>query len=373
MRPITVVARVLVVALLLAGLPARATFHLFSMSEIYSNADGTVQYLELTALAGGQQFLAGHVLTARSGASSRTFTFPANLPGDTAGRKFLVATQGFADLGIVTSDYILPNGFFFMPGGTVDFAGADLWTYDALPADGVLARNRDGSSAQNSPTNFAGNTGTIPAPGRTLMVTRAGSGAGKVTSAPAGIDCGTTCSATFAASTRVTLTHTPTAGSAFTGWSGDCAEAAACTVTLDAARSVTATFQTITGAARFANLATRGVVQSGDGVMIAGLIIHGDAPQTVLVTARGPSLAAQGVPGAISNPSLALYSGQTVIASNDDWGASADAAAISATGLAPPDSRESALLVTLTPGAYTAIVSGVGGATGIGIVEVFAR
>jgi hypothetical protein len=68
-----------------------------------------------------------------------------------------------------------------------------------------------------------------------------------------------------------------------------------------------------------------------------------------------------------------LYSGQTVIASNDDWGTATNAAAITATGLAPVSPLESAILISLPPGAYTAIVSGSGGGTGVGIVEVFAQ
>ena len=107
--------------------------------------------------------------------------------------------------------------------------------------------------------------------------------------------------------------------------------------------------------------------------MIGGFIIQGSASQTVLIRAVGPNLANFGVPGVLANPTLQLFSGQTVIASNDDWQSASNAAAIQATGLAPANSLESAILVTLSPGAYTAIVSGVGGGTGVGIVEVFAQ
>ena len=67
---------------------------------------------------------------------------------------------------------------------------------------------------------------------------------------------------------------------------------------------------------------------------------------------------------------LQLFSGQTLIAANDDWGSAPNSAAIQATGMAPSNPWESALLVSLNPGAYTAIVSGQGGSTGIGIFEV---
>jgi len=122
-----------------------------------------------------------------------------------------------------------------------------------------------------------------------------------------------------------------------------------------------------------ANISTRGQVMTNDDVMIGGFIIQGNSPQTVVVRARGPSLAAQGVPGVLANPVLQLYSGQSVIASNDDWGQAANAAQVSSSGFAPANASESAILITPNPGAYTAIVTGKNGATGVGIVEVFAQ
>ena len=79
------------------------------------------------------------------------------------------------------------------------------------------------------------------------------------------------------------------------------------------------------------------------------------------------------VPGTLANPYLTIYSGQTPIYQNDNWRSNANAAAIQATGNAPTNDNEAALLITLDPGAYTAIVNGVGGTSGIGIVEVFAQ
>ena len=140
---------------------ASATFHLWQLSEFYSDASGTVQYIELSTPAGGQEFLSGHAISASQGAGIHTFNFPADLPGDTAGHEFLIGTQGFADLGIVSPDYIVPNGFLFLTNGLVDFAGVDSVTYSALPVDGVHALSRNGSSVVNAPTNFAGATGSI--------------------------------------------------------------------------------------------------------------------------------------------------------------------------------------------------------------------
>lgn len=152
----------LLLAAVLSWAPAAgATFHLWAMNELYSNADGTVQFLEMTALTGGQQFLNGHILVASSGGVNRAFAFDRNLPGDSGGRRMLIATQGFAALGIVTPDFVVPNGFFFQGGGSIDFASSSaVWNHGQTPS-GALSLNRDGSTATNSPTNFAGLTGSI--------------------------------------------------------------------------------------------------------------------------------------------------------------------------------------------------------------------
>ena len=94
--------------------------------------------------------------------------------------------------------------------------------------------------------------------------------------------------------------------------------------------------------------------------MNSGLIIGGDAPMTVLVSARGPSLADAGVPGVMDNPRVQLFSGSDQIGYNDDWEQASNAGEI-AGALRPTRTLESVILTTLQPGGYTAIVSGVGG------------
>jgi IPTL-CTERM motif/Fibronectin type III domain len=156
---------------------ANASFHLWEISEVYSNASGTIQFIEFQTTYGGQQFLGAHTLTSSNGVVTNSFTFPSNLPGDTTNKKFLVGTAGFAALGIVTPDYIVPNGFLFVPAGTLNFASVDIFTYASLPTDGSLSLNRTYSdplvfplaahvitTAVNSPTNFAGQSGTIVPP-----------------------------------------------------------------------------------------------------------------------------------------------------------------------------------------------------------------
>ncbi|MDP9100304.1 MAG: hypothetical protein M3N48_15120 [Verrucomicrobiota bacterium] len=121
---------------------------------------------------------------------------------------------------------------------------------------------------------------------------------------------------------------------------------------------------------RMANISTRGLVGTGQGQLIGGFIITG-GPKLVMIRAMGPSLAAAGVSPALANPSVALFAGGTQLASNDDWKTNANVADITASGIAPNDDLEAALLIRLEPGAYTTIVSGVGGTTGIGLVEVY--
>jgi hypothetical protein len=121
------------------------------------------------------------------------------------------------------------------------------------------------------------------------------------------------------------------------------------------------------------NIATRGRVQTGDDVMIAGFALGGSAPQTVIVRARGPSLAQAGVSGVLANPRLQLLRDGVVLASNDDWQQAANAADIEASGFAPLDPSESAIMMTLGTGLYTAVVRGVGETAGVAIIEVFRK
>jgi hypothetical protein len=118
------------------------------------------------------------------------------------------------------------------------------------------------------------------------------------------------------------------------------------------------------------NISTRGLVGTGDNVMIGGFIIgEGGHIGQVLVRAIGPSLTT--LPGALQDPTLMVFNDQgMVVMLNDNW-QDTNAGAIEATGLAPKDPRESAVLADLPPGAYTAMVQGVGGTTGVGLVEVY--
>ena len=120
------------------------------------------------------------------------------------------------------------------------------------------------------------------------------------------------------------------------------------------------------------NISTRLRVLGGDNALIGGLIATGTGGKRVIIRAIGPSLTDFGVPGALANPTLDLFQGSTLLLSNDDWNISTQQAEIANTGLAPGNTAESAIIWTLLPGQnYTAVVRGINGTTGIGVVDAF--
>jgi hypothetical protein len=122
--------------------------------------------------------------------------------------------------------------------------------------------------------------------------------------------------------------------------------------------------------AKLANIATRGLIQPGDKLMIAGFIIQ-NAPVRLVVRAIGPSLAAFGITNALPDTTLELRDQNgTIVRQNDDWQTD-QKTELEATGLAPTDSREAALVQTIPPGQYTAQVRGKPEATGTGVVQVY--
>jgi hypothetical protein len=121
------------------------------------------------------------------------------------------------------------------------------------------------------------------------------------------------------------------------------------------------------------NISTRLVVGTSEQVGIGGFIVRGTKPKKVLIRGIGPSLKNQGVNGALSDPFLELHDPSgAVVASNDNWRSAAEAAAITASGVAPTDDAEAAMIRTVDPGkTYTAVLRGTGGATGVGLIEIY--
>lgn len=138
--------------------------HLWIVNELFSNADGTVQFVELWECCGSsiETQMAGKDVF--SDASS--FTFPANLTGDTAYRFLLLGTAGYAALsGVPAPDYVIPDGFFSAQGDTVRwhiYPNATV-SFDpgAFPLGSLHSLNHDGTTGINSPTNYAGETGMV--------------------------------------------------------------------------------------------------------------------------------------------------------------------------------------------------------------------
>jgi len=123
------------------------------------------------------------------------------------------------------------------------------------------------------------------------------------------------------------------------------------------------------------NISTRAQVLTNDEVLIAGFIITGTAPKPVIIRGLGPSLSGAEVNGVLSDPTLELHQGTTTLATNDNWKTNSDGgsqqAEVEATTIPPTNDLESAIVMTLSPGEYTAILAGKDGGTGTGLVEAY--
>ena len=179
-------------ALFLAAATSFASYHTFRIEQLFSNADGTVQFVVLRESAGvnGESFWSGKALTSTHAGVAKVFTFPNDLPGGdgeycsgyycypnlspTANKRVLVASQGFAALGLVTPDYVMPNGFLPTGGGSVDFAGVDQLAFPSLPTDGESSIDRTGATRHNLATNFKGATASVAGSVAAGFVPRAG-------------------------------------------------------------------------------------------------------------------------------------------------------------------------------------------------------
>jgi hypothetical protein len=133
----------------------------------------------------------------------------------------------------------------------------------------------------------------------------------------------------------------------------------------------------VTGPARLINMSARAHVGTGSAILIAGFAINGTGTKSLLLRGVGPTLRRFGVTGALSDPLIAVYSGSTLVASNDDWSSGANTAQLRATATTvgafalEEGGYDAALLVTLPPGPYTAQVSGFALGTGVGLVEIY--
>jgi hypothetical protein len=130
----------------------------------------------------------------------------------------------------------------------------------------------------------------------------------------------------------------------------------------------------------FANIATRAYCSTGSRVTIGGFVVSGSTAKRVLVRAVGPSLASRGIAAAevLADPTINVYQGNSVVATNDDWGSNDNASEITntsiqigASALDSSDTKSSALLLTLSPGVYSFVVNGASGTSGVVLLEVY--
>ncbi|MEE8143380.1 MAG: hypothetical protein V3T77_09795 [Planctomycetota bacterium] len=170
MRPTLLVGFVSLILVVFLGVPGFAGSHSWRINEIFSNADGTVQFIEMKECCGfGSEILIGGKYV-RSDIAGNEFIFADNLTENTANRHLLLATPAFAALpGAPTPDYTIDPSFFALMADTIRY-----WTYPLavltfgagdLPTDGVMSLNGDGTTGSNSPTNFAGESGMVDASG----------------------------------------------------------------------------------------------------------------------------------------------------------------------------------------------------------------
>jgi len=148
---------------------AHAAFHLWVIQELFTNLDGTQQFIELFTPSFGQGSTASTQIQVKdqAGTTTHTFTIPTNIAGDTTNHTFLIATAGLQLAGGPAPDFIMPNNFLFAAGGTVTYRftfQGDV-PYTALPVDGITSHIVPGNTNQvNSPKNFSNQTGSVPEP-----------------------------------------------------------------------------------------------------------------------------------------------------------------------------------------------------------------
>jgi hypothetical protein len=164
MRARPAILAVLVAAIVAAPTPARASHHLWTFSQAFSNASGTVQFIQLVVTEDGENLVNGVTITA----GGHTFSFNKSLNSASTGTNkwILIGTTGFAATpGAPTPDFVLPDNFLPTSTATLSYGGGlDSWTYAALPTDGVNALHRSGGTvtmSPNTPENFNLQSGSV--------------------------------------------------------------------------------------------------------------------------------------------------------------------------------------------------------------------
>jgi len=153
-----------IIAASLAVTPAQGAFHLWTIREVYTDATGANQFIELFNGSGFDQPSVGsHTITVSDGVTTHMYTVPNNV-NNTVNQALLFGTASITNFGSPKPDFVLPNNFVLAGGATISFFGQGGGPYAALPTDGVLSRTWGDGNAVNSPQNLGGQMGTISIP-----------------------------------------------------------------------------------------------------------------------------------------------------------------------------------------------------------------
>jgi hypothetical protein len=323
----------------------QASFHFMQIEQVIGgvNGDTTAQAVQLRMRAQGQNLINGGEIVAFNAAGTNPIvlvTFPTSVPIANTGSRILITSPSFAayEETPIASDFTMTNTIpasYFAAGKIVFRKGSTLWS---------LAWGGAGYTGSNSGTtdNDADGNFSPPFPGA------------------------------LPSSSTSSLRFKGTAGALSTNNADDYLIPGVAAIFTNNAGDSTSLISGPPPPSTLGNISTRLRVQTGDNALIGGMIATGTAGKRVIVRAIGPALSDLGVPGALMNPTLELFQESTLLFSNDDWNLSSQEGEIVASGFAPTDPAESAIIWTLTPGQnYTAVVRGVNGTTGVGIVEAY--
>jgi len=319
---------------------AHATFHEMQIEQIVGgvNGDTSAQAMQLRMRNPDENMVAGAQLVAFDAAGKNPvvlITFPSNVSVAATGARILITTSTFNShlANPVAPDFIMSNAIpaSYLPAGRVVYqsAGELLWSLSwggSAYTGSNLGENRNDNDGNFGP----------PFPGPLPF------------------------------NTSVALRFTGTASAPSTN------NAANYQRTNGAATFINNSGLSEALPAQLLNIATRLPVQTGDNVLIGGFIVTGNAPKKVILRGIGPSLGQANINNPLANPRLELHDSSSTLAVNDNWRSDPQQATlIEASGIPPSNDLESAIVATLSPGSYTAVVAGQDGGTGIGVVEAY--
>ncbi len=325
---------------------AAASFHLMQISQIIGgvNGDTSAQAIELRMRAPGQNFLSNApklIVVDATGSNPITLiTFGSDVAVGNVGSTVLITTANFKNH--TTNPAAFHGDFTFTNAIPASYLAAGRLVYEDSVGN-ILWSLAFGGANYTGPTNGETTNG-VPDPGKF------GSALPK--------------------DTLQALRYQGLASGQNNNDATDYALTAGAATLMNNAGTIYTVVSQPSVSARLLNVSARSRVQMGDNVLIGGFIINGSGSKKVILRGLGPSLSSAGIQGVLANPVLELHKPGGAVVTNDDW-RTAQSAEIEATGIPPTNNLESAIVATLTPGKYTAILRGKNNGSGIGLVEVY--